>query len=132
MDTNVLVALADENDELHPRAARDLKRLRRGPFGLTIPVLAESYHLLLGRYLRLRLRSLLRHLDAAVVDVPAKAWDEILDWVERYEEHDPDLADAQLVALSAMNASVRVWSYDKEFASVWRRPDGSRVPSAQR
>jgi predicted nucleic acid-binding protein len=128
----VLVALTDESDALYARAARDLKRLRRGPFGSTVPVLSETYHILAGGYLRGRLRSLLKHLDVAIVEVPRDTWEEILDWMERYEEHEPDLADAQLVALSAMNASFRVWSYDKEFVAVWRRADGTRVPTTVR
>lgn len=115
MDTNVLVALADEHDDLYERAARDLKRLRRGPFGSTVPVLSETFHILSTGYLRGRLRSLVKRLDLAIVEVPAGAWEAIFDWMERYQEHGPDLADAQLVALAGTATSFRVWSYDKEF-----------------
>jgi len=118
LDANVLVALADEHDAHHARAARDPKRLRKGPFGSTVPVLSETCHILSSAYLRSRLRALLRLLDVAIVDVPARIWDEIFDWMEHDEEHGPDLADAQLVILSAINASFRIWSYDKEFAAV--------------
>ena len=52
--------------------------------------------------------------------------------MERYQEHGPDLADAQLVALAGTATSFRVWSYDKEFWTVWRRTDGTRVPIAVR
>ncbi len=95
-------------------------------------MLSEAYHIISGGYLRLRLRSLLKHLAVAMVETPPDAWEEILDWMERYQEHEPDLADAQLVALSGMHASCRVWSYDKEFLAVWRRADGTRVPAAVR
>ena len=132
MDANVLVALADEHDDLYERAARDLKRLRRGPFGSTAPVLSETFHILSTGYLRGRLRSLLKRLDLAIVEVPAGAWEAIFDWMERYQEHGPDLADAQLVALAGTATSFRVWSYDKEFWTVWRRTDGTRVPIAVR
>lgn len=132
MDANVLVALADDEDDLHARAIRDLKRLGRGPFGSTVPVLSESFYLLPEGHLRLRLRSYLQHLRVAILETQADAWEAIFDWMEQYEEHEPDLADAQLVALSAMNASFRVWSYDKEFVAVWRRADGTRVPAAVR
>ena len=71
-------------------------------------------------------------MDLAIVETPPSAWKAILDWMERYEEHGPDLADAQLVALSATDASFRIWSYDKEFSTVWRRADGSRVPTTPR
>lgn len=132
MDTNVLVALADDEDDLHARAIRDLKRLGRGPFGSTIPVLAESFYLLPEGNLRLRLRSYLQHLRVAILETRADGWDAIFDWMEQYEEHEPALADAQLVALSAMDASCRIWSYDKEFVTIWRRTDGTRVPAAVR
>jgi predicted nucleic acid-binding protein len=132
VDANVLVALADDQDDLHARAIRDLKRLGRGPFGSTAPVLSEIFYLLSRGHLRLRLRSYLNRLQVTIVEMPANAWDETFDWMDRYQEHEPDLADAQLVALSAMDASHRVWTYDKEFFAVWRRPDGSRVPAAVR
>jgi predicted nucleic acid-binding protein len=128
VDTNVLVALADDEDDLHARAVRDLKRLGRGPFGSTVPVLSESFYLLPEGHLRLRLRSYLEHLRVAILETQADAWEAIFDWMEQYEEHEPALADAQLVALSAVDASRRVWSYDRDFLSLWRRPDGTRVP----
>ncbi len=95
-------------------------------------MLSESFYLLPEGHLRLRLRSYLQHLRVAILETQADAWEAIFDWMEQYEEHEPDLADAQLVALSAMNASFRVWSYDKEFVAVWRRADGTRVPAAVR
>ena len=128
----MLVALADDEDDLHTRAIRDLKRLGRGPFGATVPVLSESFCLLPEGHLRLRLRSYLKGLRVGIVETPVNAWEEIFEWMERYEEHEPDLADAQLVALSTIDASCRIWTYDREFSSVWRRVDGSRVPTAAR
>lgn len=132
MDANVLVALADDQDDLHSRAIRDLKRLGRGPFGSTAPVLAETFYLLSRGHLRLRLRSYLKRLHVAIVEMPADAWDDIFEWMDHYQEHEPDLADAQLVALSTMDASCRVWTYDKEFFAVWRSADGTRLPTALR
>lgn len=132
MDANVLVALADDHDDLHARAVRDLKRLGRGPFASTAPVLSETFYLLSEGHLRLRLRSYLKRLHVAIVEMPAGAWDETFDWMERYQKHQPDLADAQLVALSAMDDSCRIWTYDKELFTVWRRSNGTRVPAAVR
>jgi len=71
-------------------------------------------------------------LDLAIVETPPSAWKAILDWMERHEEHGPDLADAQLVALAGTDASLRIWSYDQEFSTIWRRTDGSRVPTTPR
>ena len=128
----MLVALADDQDDLHSRAIRDLKRIGRGPFRSTAPVLSECIYLLPDGQLRLRLRSYLKHLQVAIVEMRPDAWEGIFDWMERYQEHMPDLADAQLVALSALDPSTRVWTYDREFFAVWRRSDGTRIPSAIR
>ena len=128
----MLVALADDEDDLHTRAIGDLKRLGRGPFGATVSVLSEAFYLLPEAHLRSRLRSYLKGLHIAIIETPVNAWEEIFEWMERYGEHQPDLADAQLVALSSMDASCRVWTYDKEFLAVWRRSDGTRVPAAIR
>jgi predicted nucleic acid-binding protein len=132
LDTNVLVALADEHVDLHVKAIRDLKRLGRGPFATTTAVLTEACFLASAGYLRRRIRALLKRLDIAIVDVPPDDWEDIFDWLERYEEHAPDLADAHLVGLSARDPARRVWTYDREFRSIWRRPDGSRVPTTPR
>ena len=132
MDTNVFVALADGEDDLHARAISDLKQLGRGPFGSTVPVLSESFYLLPEGNLRLRLRAYLQHLRVAILETRADAWEAIFDWMVQYEQHEPSLADAQLVALSSMNASFRIWSYDREFVTIWRRPDGTRVPTVVR
>jgi predicted nucleic acid-binding protein len=132
IDTNVLVALTDERDDLTGRATRDLKRLRRGPFASTGTVLAETYYLLPSAYLRRRLRLLLERLNVTIAELPGDTGEGVFDWMERYEEHDPDLTDASLIALCAVHASWRVWTYDREFRTVWRLLDGSRVPAAVR
>jgi hypothetical protein len=55
-----------------------------------------------------------------------------LAWLLRYAEHEPDWADAFLVCVSAREPGCKVWSYDREFKTIWRRPDGTRVPLATR
>ena len=73
---------------------------------------------------------MLDRLAIALVELPSPWWDDVFDWLERYAEHDPDLADAQLAVLCSKKSDYRVWTYDKEFQSVWRRLDGSRIPLA--
>lgn len=130
VDTNVLVALVDERDDLAHRAERDLKRLGVGPFGSTGPVLGEACFLLPKGYLRRRLWFLLGRLDVAFLDVPSPFWDDVFDWMDRYEEHEPDLADAQIAVLCSRDRECRIWTYDREFRTTWRRMDGSRIPVA--
>jgi predicted nucleic acid-binding protein len=132
IDTNVLVALADERDGLGPRAAKDLKRLRSGPFAITAPILAEACFLLPRGHLRKRLRFLLDRLGVAIVEMPAPWWNDVFDWMERHQTHEPDLADAELATLCSKKPEYRVWTYDEEFRTIWRRKDGSRIPLTQR
>lgn len=127
LDTNALVALVDERDALRARAQRDLRRLRKGPFALTTAVLAETLFFLEQSFERRRLRFLLDALGIAAA--PPLDRNLVLDWMQRYEEHSPDWADAELVVLSQAR-SRRVWTYDREFTTVWRRSDGTGVPLA--
>jgi predicted nucleic acid-binding protein len=132
VDTNVLVALVDERDRLHSRAKHDLKVLAKAPFACSTLVLGEACFLLQAGFLRQRLRLLLKGLAATPVELEDPFWDEVFDWLERYDEHEPDLADAQLAILSSRNPEWRVWTYDDEFRTTWRRSDGSKIPTVGR
>ena len=122
LDTNVLVALADERDQLHDRAKRDLRKLA-GPYSTTEIVLSEACFLLTQGYLRQRIRSLLERLPVSIIGVDHAHWSEVFDWLTRYAEHEPDLCDATLAVLGPRSQS-RIWTYDREFRSLWRGPDG--------
>jgi predicted nucleic acid-binding protein len=122
VDTNVLVALVDERDGLRERAMADLGKLK-GPFGVLDAVLVETHFLLDDAYLRKRMRFALSKLAARHVQLQPDWWDTVFDWLEKYERHEPDLCDAMLV-VAAARADLTVWTYDREFRQVWRRPDG--------
>jgi predicted nucleic acid-binding protein len=125
----VLVALADERDALHDWAGRDLTLLPdRTALATTAPVLADCYFLLPKGYQRRRLRFLLERLTVAFVEPDGTSWTALFDWLERYEEHEPDFADGQLVVLSSQQPTARIWTYDEEYRTIWRRIDGSRIP----
>ena len=47
-------------------------------------------------------------------------------------EHEPDWTDGYLMALCARDRRLKIWSYDREFAELWRKVDGTRVPLAMR
>jgi predicted nucleic acid-binding protein len=128
----VLVALVNERDALSRRAASDLRRLSTASFASTAPVLGEALFLLRSGYLRRRLRAVLSRLEVVVVEFPSIWWDEVFGWIERYEEHVPDLADAQMAILCSRNPTWRVWTYDREFQTTWRCLDGSRLSLATR
>ena len=132
LDTGPIVALCDPRDALNRRALRDLNRLAREPLVLCVPVLTEACFLLSRRVQRERLSRFLAEFSVVAYrsDDESQLWLDVLDWLIRYHEHDPDWADGYLAAVSARERGWRVWTYDREFRTIWRRPDGTRVPLA--
>lgn len=125
IDTNVLVALVDERDQLHARATRDLSKLT-GPFGVMSAVLSEACFLLDQAYLRARLGMLLERLPMVAIEPSAPWWNDVFQWLDRYADHTPDLCDALLVTHSS-RTQAQIWTYDSEFKTVWRKPDGKKL-----
>lgn len=132
LDTAPIVALCDARDALNRRALRDLDRLGRERFVLCAPVLTEACFLLSRRAQRERLRRFLTDFSVVAYrsDDEAELWSDVFDWLMRYAEHDPDWADGYLTVVTAKERASRVWTYDREFRTIWRRPDGTRVPLA--
>jgi predicted nucleic acid-binding protein len=134
IDTGALIALLDDRDRLNRRALSDFRRLGTRRLFTCSPVLVEACFALPARFQRERLGDFLRRFDVQPHPVESERalWDEVLAWMYRYAEHEPDFADAWLAVLSQRERRLRVWTYDREFARVWRRPDGSRIPLAVR
>jgi len=127
-DTSVLVALCDRTDPLASRAREQLRSLQARRLRITLPVLTETWHLLDGAWLR---RILVDWLTGTGVPVicPVEergTMEDVWRWLNKYKDHEPDFADAYLVIASAAKG-VSVWTFDREFAKVWRRLDGARV-----
>jgi hypothetical protein len=97
-------------------------------------VLTEACFHLPQRSQRLRLKGLLQELDIEPVptDRDAAFRSQMFDWLTKYANHEPDWADACLAVLSGHDADVRIWTYDKEFRTAWRRPNGTAIPLAVR
>ena len=131
VDTGPLVALIDPRDGLHRRARKDLAKLT-DPLLVSVPVLTETLFHLRSRVARRKLRALLEELEAAIQEVAASTVAAAMDWLDRYADHEPDLADAVIVVLSSELEGSRVWTYDREFRTVWRKPDGSPIPLVAR
>lgn len=132
LDSNVLVGLVDPRERLHQRATRDLRRLVRSPLVVSLPVLTETCFLLVRSHHRARLRDLLQALTVQACPVADDAGlrDEIFAWLARYADHEPDFTDGYLAVVAGRERRFKVWTYDREFRSIWRRPDGSRIPLA--
>jgi hypothetical protein len=124
----VLLALVDERDGLAAEAARDLSVYVGDPSSRSEPSSETACVLLPHGYQRRRLRALLEGLAVAIVENPSIWWNDLFEWLDCYEEHEPDLADAQLAVLVSRDRACRVWTYDRAFRTTWRRTDGSRIP----
>ena len=134
IDTTPLVALSDPRDGLHAKALADLDRIAKRGIVLCEPVLTEACFLLGRQVQRARLERLVVELGMtplAIEDV-AELRLEVFRWLARYAEHQPDWADGYLAVVSERQKDARVWTYDAEFRTTWRRPSGKRIPLAVR
>jgi predicted nucleic acid-binding protein len=135
LDTTPLVALCDPRDPLHARALADLDRLGRQLLFLCGPVLTEACFLLDRVIERQRLDRLCTELGFRPLEQDeneAKRWHDVFRWLVRYAEHEPDWVDGYLAIVSGSERKAKVWTYDSEFRTIWRRLDGTRIPLAVR
>ncbi len=132
IDTAPLVALCDPRDSKHPTARKQVEVLARNQLVLCEAVLTEACFHLPHRSQRLRLRALLEglHVQPLAVTGDRVFWSEAFDWLAKYAEHEPDWADACLAVLSGRDEGLKVWTYDREFKTTWRRPNGTAIPLA--
>jgi predicted nucleic acid-binding protein len=78
---------------------------------------------------RQRLARLLEELPIRSVraDIdPELIWSDVLIWLQKYSEHEPDWADGYVLALAHAMGDAQIWTYDKEYATIWRTLDGKR------
>lgn len=132
IDTTPLVALCDARDAKHPTALKHLEALVAHEFALCDAVLTETCFHLPYRSQRLRLRGLLEELGVQTLPAASEQvlWWEAFDWLVKYADHEPDWADAWLAVLSGHDKHLKVWTYDREFRTTWRRPNGTAIPMA--
>ena len=132
VDTTPLVALCDARDSKHRTAVKHLESLAEDEFAVCDAVLTEACFHLLHRSQRQRLRALLHDLSVQPLPVAHEGafWLEVLDWLAKYADHEPDWADGCLAVLSGRDNDLKVWTYDQEFRTTWRTPNGSAIPLA--
>jgi predicted nucleic acid-binding protein len=134
IDTTPLVALCDARDSKHRTALKQLESFATDQFAVCDAVLTEACFHLPHRSQRYRLRALLRELNIEPVPLADEHafWLEVFDWLGKYADHEPDWADACLAVLSGRDQALKVWTYDREFRTTWRRPNGTAIPLAAR
>ena len=134
IDTTPLVALCDARDSKHPTSLKHLESLAGEEFATCDAVLTETCFHLPHPSQRHRLRAVLHDLGMHPLPVTYDRdfWFEVLGWLTKYADHEPDWADACLAVLSGRDTESKVWTYDREFRTTWRRPNGSAIPLAAR
>jgi len=134
LDTTPLVALCDSSDAKHRTAVTHLESLMKHDFAVCDAVLTEACFHLRPQTERLRLRALLHDLGVRPLSVGDERtfWLDVLEWLAKYADDEPDWADACLAVLSGRDQALKVWTYDREFRTTWRRPDGTAIPLAVR
>lgn len=132
VDTTPLVALCDRRDSKHSAAVKHLASLAGDAFVTCEAVITETCFHLPHRSQRHRLRALLRDLDVLPLPVTCDRdfWFEVFEWLGKYADHEPDWTDACLSVLSGRDETLKVWTYDREFRTMWRRPNGTAIPLA--
>jgi predicted nucleic acid-binding protein len=132
VDTGPLVALCDARDALHRKAVEHLAGM---PALLCVcdAVLTEACFHLPNKSQRERLHAVLEELRFECVpthDAGFRA--AVFAWLSKYSEHEPDWADGCIAVLCSRHRRVKVWTYDSEFRTTWRRPDGKTIGLAVR
>jgi predicted nucleic acid-binding protein len=131
LDTGPLVALCDRRDSRHRTAVTHLAHLVSESLGVCEAVLVEASFHLPRPIERSRLGALLTELR--VDSLPTHATDfraDVLAWLLKYADQDPDWADGCIAVLCGRNARLKVWTFDREFRTTWRKPDGKAIPLA--
>ena len=134
IDTTSLVALCDGRDGKHRLAVKHLESLGSSEFAVCDAVLTEVCFHLPYRSQRQRLHALLEVLGVQPVPATNRGafWLEVFEWLTKYADHEPDWADGCLAVLSGRDRDAKVWTYDREFRTIWRRPNGTLIPLAVR
>jgi predicted nucleic acid-binding protein len=133
IDAGPLVALCDARDARHATAVNHLTRLAPSGIRVCDAVLSEACFHLPHQMQRERLRAVLH--DLRIESAPTHALEfrtDVFAWLLKYADHEPDWADGCLAVMSGRDTRLKVWTYDREFRTTWRRPDGKAIPLAVR
>ena len=131
IDTTPLVALCDARDRQHRTALKHLEALSTAVFCTCEAVLMETCFHLPHRAQRARLRAVLDSLQITPLSGSGDGfWFEVLEWLVKYADHEPDWGDGCIAVLSGHHASLKVWTYDRRFRTTWRKPNGALIPMA--
>jgi predicted nucleic acid-binding protein len=124
VDTGPLVAILSQSDEHHDSCVNALKNIP-GPLLTCWPVITEAAWLL--RKSQHAIQQLLRSIDGAVLEllpIAGKETEEIATVMKRYEEIQPQLADAALVYLANRERIDTIFTLDRRDFALYRSARG--------
>ena len=126
------MALCDAKDGKHRAAVALLEAFAADEFAVCDAVLTEACSHLPHLPQRQRLRALLEQLGVHALPTTYESafWVDVFEWLAKYAEHDPDWADGCLAVLSGRDKHLEIWTYDRDFRTTWRRPNGTALPLA--
>ena len=132
IDTGPLVGLCNPADAHHDTAMRELESFAKQDLGTCEAVFVEASFHLTRSIQRERLEALLEDRDVVVLPaaVDRAFRDDVFAWLLKYADQRPDWTDACIAVLSGRDDFLEVWTYDDEFRTTWRRPNGTRIPFA--
>ena len=132
-DTEPIVALFDEADQLHSRAQQALMRLPKKPLLTTWPCLTESMYLLnqsIGYAAQEELWSWVADGLLQLHPPSESEWPRMRELMAQYQDAPMDMADAFVVAAAETLDLRRVFTYDSHFYA-YRLADGSVLEVVQ-
>ena len=128
-DTGPLVALLDEDDDLHMSCVMVSKRLPMEPMLTTWPCHTEAMYLLGevgGHRYQSRLWAMRSSGDLLLHDLTTTETDRMQALMGKYQDTPMDLADASLVVTAETSGLTRIFTVDSDFY-VYRLADGSAL-----
>jgi predicted nucleic acid-binding protein len=129
VDTGPLVAICDRGEMRHATAIEVLVRLVTTGLRVCDAVLTEACFHLSHKVQRERLALVLDKFAILSLPTHEPAFrQEVFRWLDKYAEHDPDWADGCLAVWCGRDVRLKVWTYDREFRTTWRKPDGKAIP----
>lgn len=125
LDTGPIVALLHKGDAHHAECVAEAKRLKKRHLLTTWPVLTEAAWLLRARPKAVSelLASVARGtFQLAPLDASVASW--MTTFFSRYDDREPQLADASLVYLADHRETTTVFTLDQTDFSVYRTSAG--------
>ena len=129
IDTGPLVAYLNKRDAHNAKCAAILAEVAP-PLYTCWPVLTEAAHLLLTQGGLHLVEKLLHSCGTGFLEIlPLNSFDahSMADFLDKYRDQTPDLADASLVYLAEREAIKKVFTLDLTDFSIYRTASGKRL-----